>query len=110
MRTYTPPTDYGAARNSIEALYRGLIYNFTSIGMECNPSLTDYDFVPPKMKPLKNPTERDRLIEYYLSLDTVYGYACALMECLNLRISEIKALKWSDIFMDDGYPKGNTDT
>ena len=65
--------------------------------------LTDYDFVPPKLKPLKNPTERDRLIEFYLSLDTVYGYACALMECLNLRISEIKALKWSDIYMEDGY-------
>ncbi len=32
MRTYIPPTDCGAARNSIEALYRGLIYNFTSIG------------------------------------------------------------------------------
>ena len=25
------------------------------------------------------------------------------MECLNCRVSEVKALKWSDIYIDDGY-------
>ncbi len=64
--------------------------------------LTDFKFAPKKAKPVKSSEDRDRLIDYYLSLDTVYGYVCALMECLNLRISEVKALKWSDIFLDDG--------
>lgn len=63
--------------------------------------LTDYKFAPKRPRPIKNADERERLIEYYLSTDTVYGYVCALMECLNLRICEIKALKWSDIFLDD---------
>lgn len=64
--------------------------------------LTDFKFAPKKAKPIKNSYERDKLIDYYLSLDTVYGYVCALMECLNLRISEVKALKWTDVFLDDG--------
>ena len=64
--------------------------------------LTDFKFIPKKKKPIKNANERERLIAYYLSLDTVYGYACALMECLNLRICEVKALKWSDIYLEDG--------
>ena len=63
--------------------------------------LTDFKFAPKKAKPVKTADDRERLIEYYLSLDTVYGYVCALMECLNFRICEIKALKWSDIYMED---------
>ena len=26
---------------------------------------------------------------------------CALQECLNIRVSELKALKWSDVFIED---------
>ncbi len=65
--------------------------------------LTEYDFIPKKLKPIKNPNEREQLIDYYLSLDSVYGYACALMECLNCRVGEIKAITWDDVFLDDGY-------
>ena len=64
--------------------------------------LTDFKFVPKKAKAVKRTDERERLISYYMSLDTIYGYVCALMECLNLRISEVKALKWSDIYLEDG--------
>ena len=63
--------------------------------------LTDFKFTPKKVKPIKTPEERERLIEYYLALDTLYGYVCALMECLNLRICEVKALKWGEVFLDD---------
>ena len=63
--------------------------------------LTDFKFTPKKIKPVKTPEERERLIEFYLSLDTLYGYVCALMECLNLRICEVKALKWEEVFLDD---------
>ena len=62
----------------------------------------EYRFQPKNAKAVKTPEEREKLIAYYLDLDTVYGYACALMECLNLRDSELKALKWSDIYLEDG--------
>ncbi len=65
-------------------------------------SIVEYRFQPKKAKAVKTPEEREKLIAYYLDLDTVYGYACALMECLNLRVSELKALKWSDIYLEDG--------
>ncbi|MCR4697694.1 MAG: tyrosine-type recombinase/integrase [Lachnospiraceae bacterium] len=59
-------------------------------------------FVCRKPKDLKTEKEREMLINYYLGLDTVYGYACALDECLNIRVSELKALKWSNINFNEG--------
>ncbi|MCR5634328.1 MAG: site-specific integrase [Lachnospiraceae bacterium] len=64
----------------------------------------DIDVIPKAFKVPKSPEDREKLIEYYLGLDTVYGYFLALMECLPCRVGEVKAFKWSDVYLDEAQP------
>lgn len=78
-------------------------YGVAQVNVPRQVNLSDktFRFIPKKPKPVKTPNERELLIEYYLSLDSVYGYALALLECLNIRVSELRALKWTDVYWKD---------
>lgn len=84
-------------------LFRYAVKNkYCTINIAREYELDDFDVICTRTKRAKTPAERELLINHFLKLDSVYGYACALLECMNVRVGELKAFKWSDIDLDEG--------